>query len=434
MNYQPQHPLEPGTHSEPNETRRTRELERGQAIVLIAFVMVGLIAMLGLSVDGGGILFLYRDARNATDAATLAAAYARCTNGDLEEAGLKTARDNGFNNDRSQNFVEIDNPPTFGVGVGDSDYINVRIRAFKPSYFIQIVYPESLWISTEATGFCRKPFSSSTLGAIFGLGTGCQQSGVIELSGSNQTIIGDLFSNADTKQTGSSSGMTIDGSAQTVTSFDPPNYSSKVHFEPGGTYTPGVDPRDNPFSWVDIDDYRPGGIIFDALDALNPDQVTYHSTSWNPGNGAHVSGFHFVEGSVDLKQITVDNTIGLTVVATGKIVLNNPNSDIKYYEPLLTLNDIDIPSIGFLFYSEDESVTPDNQCSASEDVIDFRASDFNVSGVLYAPRANISASHSKGTYIGALIGWRVSLSGSNTRIERDPDLFPPQPPRVSIAQ
>src|SRR3990172_7448497 len=54
--------------------------EAGQAIVILALVMVALIGFLGLVVDGGGLLFLQRDAQNATDAAVIAATYARCTN------------------------------------------------------------------------------------------------------------------------------------------------------------------------------------------------------------------------------------------------------------------------------------------------------------------------------------------------------------------
>ncbi len=391
--------------------------------------MVALIGVLGLSVDGGGLLFLYRDARNATDAATLAAAYARCTDGDLVEAGLSTADRNGFDNDGTDNFVTITNPPETGVGIGDLDYINVKIRAFKPSYFIQIVYPDALWVTTEATGFCREPFNSAVVGAIFGLSDGCNQSGVVELSGSSQTIIGDIHSNADTKQTGSGNGLLVQGAAQTVTTFNPSNYESKVQFDPPGNYQAGVAKRDNPFAWVDMDDYRPGGIIWEALPEAGK---TYHDEDWTESQTDNLSGFHMVEGDVTLRQTTVDNSIGLTVVATGKINVISPNSAMKYYEPLLTLNDNDIPSIGFLFYSDYGPRSTD--CSASNDAVDVSTNNINATGVIYAPNGGISGSFSSGFYKGALIGWRVSMSGSDTDIIRDPTLFPPQPPRVSMAE
>jgi len=72
-----------------------KRAESGQAIVLMALVMVALLGMLGLAIDGGGLYFLWRDAQNATDAAVLAASYARCTNGDIIKAGLAAAAKNG---------------------------------------------------------------------------------------------------------------------------------------------------------------------------------------------------------------------------------------------------------------------------------------------------------------------------------------------------
>jgi len=61
--------------------------ESGQAIVLVALVMVALLAATGMAVDGGGLYFLYRDAQNATDSAALAAAYTLCTNPDSDWMG-----------------------------------------------------------------------------------------------------------------------------------------------------------------------------------------------------------------------------------------------------------------------------------------------------------------------------------------------------------
>ncbi len=61
--------------------------ESGQAIVLVALLMVALLAGAGLAIDGGGLYFLYRDARNATDSAALAAAYTLCTNPEADWVG-----------------------------------------------------------------------------------------------------------------------------------------------------------------------------------------------------------------------------------------------------------------------------------------------------------------------------------------------------------
>ncbi|HNJ15409.1 MAG TPA: pilus assembly protein TadG-related protein, partial [Anaerolineales bacterium] len=48
--------------------------ERGQAIILIAFAFVGLIAMVGLMTDGGVLLIEYARLKRGIDAASVAAA------------------------------------------------------------------------------------------------------------------------------------------------------------------------------------------------------------------------------------------------------------------------------------------------------------------------------------------------------------------------
>jgi hypothetical protein len=434
MNYQPQHPLEPGAHSAPNEARRKQELERGQAIVLIAFVMVGLIAMLGLSVDGGGILFLYRDARNATDAATLAAAYARCTNGDLEEAGLKTAADNGFNNDGMQNRVFVQNPPLDGVGAGDENYINVQIEAFKPSYFIQIVYPEPLWITTEATGFCRKPWDSSSVGAIFGISRDCNNM-TVTMTGANSYIEGDIFSNEHFKMQGGNDKLNVNGNISAAGTITDDKIDYGVD-ENGNPYvsSAGVEPRDNPFGWFSMDDYRPGGVIWEALEEDYASYLTYID---NPGGTYQPSGtmrgLYVVEGHVNLKKgVVFDTDIGVTIIAKGSIRSTNMDTPIVYFEPLLTLNDIDIPSMGILFYSEYGD--PDGSCNKSNGAVELTMSRGKMTGVIYTPNGVLSSSMAGVDYDGALVGLSVQLQGADKIVTYDPSLFPPQPPRVSIAQ
>jgi len=49
-----------------------RKSERGQSLVIIAVVMVGLIALMGLAIDGGNVFMQRRRAQNAADAAALA--------------------------------------------------------------------------------------------------------------------------------------------------------------------------------------------------------------------------------------------------------------------------------------------------------------------------------------------------------------------------
>ena len=50
----------------------------GQAIILIGIAAVGLLAVTGLAIDGGRLLYLRREAQTAADAAAIAAARSLC--------------------------------------------------------------------------------------------------------------------------------------------------------------------------------------------------------------------------------------------------------------------------------------------------------------------------------------------------------------------
>ena len=55
--------------------------ERGQALIVIAIVLVVLAGIIGLAIDGGNVFLDRRKAQNAADAAALAAALARVRGG-----------------------------------------------------------------------------------------------------------------------------------------------------------------------------------------------------------------------------------------------------------------------------------------------------------------------------------------------------------------
>lgn len=124
------------------------ENQQGQAILLIAAVMVALIATLGLAIDGGGMFLLYRDVQNATDSAGLSAAYALCTGQDVDTIVAASALENGFVHGVNSATVEVEEGPDDLIDndssspyYQDDEYLAVRITSEKPSYFIQIVYP-----------------------------------------------------------------------------------------------------------------------------------------------------------------------------------------------------------------------------------------------------------------------------------------------------
>ncbi len=119
--------------------------ESGQALVIIALAMIGLIAVAGLAIDGSIAYSDRRHAQNAADTATLAAALAKVRGQDLVAVAESRADSNGYNNDGIQNTVTVNNPPAAGCDgnngpyAGDSEYIQVIIRATTDTYLAPVV-------------------------------------------------------------------------------------------------------------------------------------------------------------------------------------------------------------------------------------------------------------------------------------------------------
>jgi len=108
--------------------------ERGQALILIVFAMIGLIGLTGLTVDGGLAYSDPRHAQNAADTAAKAAARAMIRSEDWEGAGLNLAAANGYDDNGTTNRVEVINPPRAGTMPGTMNtFMSLSPRISKPS-------------------------------------------------------------------------------------------------------------------------------------------------------------------------------------------------------------------------------------------------------------------------------------------------------------
>ncbi len=120
--------------------------EKGQALIMIVFAIVGLIGLTALAVDGGNAYAERRRAQNAADATALDAALAKVRGGNLYNEGLARAASNNYtdtdygsgSSDPNVN-VEIYSPPISGPYSGNSDYIQVRITATINTFFGPVV-------------------------------------------------------------------------------------------------------------------------------------------------------------------------------------------------------------------------------------------------------------------------------------------------------
>lgn len=116
-----------------------RPSEKGQAIIIIVFAIVGLIGMSALAIDGTNAYADSRRAETAASAAALTAALTRIEGGNWRAAALSIAATNGYNNDGETNMVELNTPPLSGPYTGNSEYIEVIITSRLQTYFANVI-------------------------------------------------------------------------------------------------------------------------------------------------------------------------------------------------------------------------------------------------------------------------------------------------------
>jgi Flp pilus assembly protein TadG len=107
--------------------------EKGQAIVVMAFALVGLLAFMALAVDVGFLRYEKRLLQTAADAAAIAGA-AELSYGDVTSAAKADSAANGFTNGSSGVTVTVNNPPLSGPHVSDSNYVEAIVSRTAPTY------------------------------------------------------------------------------------------------------------------------------------------------------------------------------------------------------------------------------------------------------------------------------------------------------------
>lgn len=120
-----------------NMNRKTNE--RGQAMILIIFSIIGLIGASALAIDGTNAFIDSRRADTAASAAALTAALTRIEGGNWRAAALATAAANGYDNNGVTNIVELNTPPLSGPYAGNSEYIEVILTSHLRTYFGSVV-------------------------------------------------------------------------------------------------------------------------------------------------------------------------------------------------------------------------------------------------------------------------------------------------------
>ena len=176
--------------------------ERGQALVIIAIAIIGLVAMAGLVIDGGNLFSDRRHAQNASDAAVLATSLHMVRGNswdDSKEKGEERAISNGYDDNDAATTVELHNPPISGEYAGDPEYVQVIIISNIDTFFASVIGIDQL--TNRVTSVVRvRPVTPGPLfegSALVGLSpNGCE---AFKFSGNATTTItgGGLYVNSD---------------------------------------------------------------------------------------------------------------------------------------------------------------------------------------------------------------------------------------------
>ncbi len=140
-----------------NRKSATFNSEKGQAIVLLVLLIVGLVAITALAVDGARLYQGRRQTQNGADNAALAGAQAICSAGNVSSAALTAAAQNGFNNDGTTNTVTVNHPPSSGPSTGDNDYVEVVILSKQTPAFAKLIYKGAFQTTARAVARCEVP-------------------------------------------------------------------------------------------------------------------------------------------------------------------------------------------------------------------------------------------------------------------------------------
>lgn len=129
--------------------------EKGQALILIVFTIMGLVGLTGLTIDGGRAYSDRRNAQNAADTAALAAALARTRGQNLQgftAVAEQRAASNGYDNNGITNQVIVTTVTTPSGSCSDTGVdITVTIISTIPTSLARVLGRTEMTNQVEST-------------------------------------------------------------------------------------------------------------------------------------------------------------------------------------------------------------------------------------------------------------------------------------------
>lgn len=194
-----------------------RVSERGQALVLVALAIIGLVGITGLAIDGSIILADRRHAQNAADTSALAGALAKVkpqkdADGNVVPWKLvaqERAESNGYTNNLVTSTVEVYSCTEAGASCpapydseDPEDYIQVIITSHVDTFFARALGIETLTNKVQALALSHEDGSGplGNGGSIVSYAIDCESPDNFVVEGNTQVTVtggGGLFVNTD---------------------------------------------------------------------------------------------------------------------------------------------------------------------------------------------------------------------------------------------
>jgi Putative Flp pilus-assembly TadE/G-like len=410
------------------------ESERGQAIVILALMMIGLLAFAALAIDGGNAYVERRRSQNGADAAALAGARQIWMQQSAipPDPGYETpllivinqaAESNGialgpngdnypnpnvvaYYTDKDGNVINTNQVGTLGFIPPSVGGIQVQASRQFSTFVGGFFSGQSPAASARATAVIIKPNPCGSW-AIYASGTNSCSPADVKISGGGQVITitnGGVYSNGS---------LNCNTSKATVGPPPPPppgyywEYNGSLEYDAlGNKCVDGVNGNivkqgavAPPAVW-NFDDFKPGGLVATELSISG----TYHSSIGTLSSFAYGDGLYYVDGDVSIGPNTVQR---VTVVATGQIQ-GSGSSDLRaYYDDLL-------------FFSNLGGTPVPNAVKLSGSNVVWQ-------GLIYAPNGSVDMSAASNLTMGGSINALcANLSGAGMKITYDPASCVPQ--------
>jgi hypothetical protein len=246
--------------------------ERGQVLIIIALVIIGLVGITGLAIDGGMAFSDRRHAQNAADTAALAGALAKINaqktmaeneaRTPMRIAALDRAGSNGYTNNLVTSTVEVYTCDEMDLGAscaapyaGDSDYVQVVITSHVDTFFARVIGIPQVHNRVQAIALADDDDTGPLFDgrSIVALNPDCPSQGSLIVSGDSLITIngGGMWANADES-----------------CAFKCTSTSVTVEIPEGGITSPAG-------SLDSVSEHCEAELNDDGINLGDPDQITY---------------------------------------------------------------------------------------------------------------------------------------------------------------